>query len=106
MIDYLTMDLGTRAIRDERIRQERLRTEGRFKYTPASYDCPEWARFLMVAEELGEIARNLQARLIAGHNDGESDTCALMTELTQLSALSLAWWEALQRHLVNWGWTR
>lgn len=76
----------------ERHRQLVLKAEGRFEYTPSDDGLDDWQRLGMVLEELGEVARNLLAR-DALVQDGDATDSALLTELSQVAALSVAWME-------------
>lgn len=78
----------------ERQRQLVLKDQGRFKYTPSDDGLTDWQRLGMVLEECAEVARNLLARdgLV---QDGDVEDAALLTELSQVAALSVAWMERL-----------
>lgn len=78
----------------ERHRQLILKDSGRFKYTPSDDGLTDWQRFGMVLEEVGEVARNLLARdcLV---QDGDVTDEELLTELSQVAALTVAWMERL-----------
>lgn len=73
-------------VRAERLRQERLRNDGKIRYTVASPDCPVVLRLSALIEEVGEVARCL--------NDGEGDR-RLADELVQVAAVAVAWVEYL-----------
>lgn len=72
----------------ERVRQENLKTAGRFDYTPNEVS-PE-AGYLMLVEEVGEVARELQ-----GGWDSAKTLDALEKELIQVAAIALAIVEGL-----------
>lgn len=76
----------------ERARQLRLKEAGVFKYTPSDSSVTDWQRLGMVLEECGEVARNLLARdgLVG---DGDKEDEALLKELSQVAALTVAWME-------------
>ena len=80
----------------ERRRQEELKAEGRFSHTPADgeLELPEPFKLAMIAEELGEVGRNVLARseLVA---DGDISDAALHKELCQVATLAVAWMERL-----------
>lgn len=78
----------------ERVHQLRLKAEGRFDYTASDIEVSETLKLLMIQEEVGEVARNIMAR--AGIvTDGDPTTEALVKELVQVAALSLAFVEGL-----------
>lgn len=76
------------AIHDERIRQERLRAEGRFRYTPDSPDAHPFHKLAMLIEEVGEVAEALQQL-------PEPDHDAVKKELIQVAAIATAWLEGI-----------
>lgn len=74
-------------VSEERVRQAALRAAGKFPYTP---DCPEVPPLLnlaMLIEEVGEVARELQA--------GSVSADRLREELIQVAAIAVAWVEGL-----------
>lgn len=77
----------------ERLRQEKLKKEGRFKHSladvPGLTD-PEKLAILM--EEVGEVARAVSE---ARGNVNDKHNNDLLDELTQVAALCMAWMEAL-----------
>ena len=81
-------------VQEERRRQERLKAEGRFRYTLADVEASNTLRLGAVVEEIGEVSKNLLARegLVT---DGDPTLRALHTELSQVAALSVAWMEYL-----------
>lgn len=87
-------------IETERERQLALKAEGRFQYTPSDIELYEAEILAMIVEEVGEVARNVLARanLVT---DGDQTIPALMKELSQVAALSLAWMERLMTELRN-----
>jgi NTP pyrophosphatase (non-canonical NTP hydrolase) len=95
MIDYMNLERALDAVRIERFRQERLKAEGRFKHTLDEASLTEAEKHACIAEELGEVARNVLAR--AGRvTDGDRTSEALHKELVQVAALSVAWLESLK----------
>jgi NTP pyrophosphatase (non-canonical NTP hydrolase) len=84
MINLSAQDRAIRAIRAERVRQERLKAQGKFKHTPAD-DIPDTDRLPMLVEEVGEVARAM------------CDGVGRYAELVQVAALALAWLEALEK---------
>lgn len=76
--------LAIDAILVERVRQNGLKRAGKFPWTCAD-EAPSSAKYCVLAEEVGEVARAL--------NDGNPDN--LKDELVQVAAVCLAWLEAL-----------
>lgn len=76
----------------ERARQERLKKEGRFKYTPD--EVPLIRSFAMLAEEMGEVARCALA--ISGYVQEELTVDDCRTELIQVMAIAAAMVEAIE----------
>lgn len=69
----------------ERKRQEWLKAEGRFQYTPADPQLDDGERLAILVEEIGEIAKAIQYG--AGLRD----------ELIQVAAVCAAWVEFLDK---------
>lgn len=67
------------------MRQDCLKSQGKFLHTPADEECPDFDRITMLVEEIGEVARALQTNDI--HN--------LREELVQVAAICVAWLEYL-----------
>lgn len=81
----------------ERARQETLKAQGRFEFT-AGDDGPTNAdRLTWLAEELGEIAKEVTSQPDDGRGTLTHDTAGsvagLRTEITQLAAICVAWLE-------------
>lgn len=77
-------------IQQERIRQQRLRDAGRFKYTLADVPGPDDGfKLACVLEELAEVGKCILGRDV---QDGDGD---MRTELIHVAALSVAWIEAI-----------
>lgn len=82
-------------VKNERFRQERLKAEGRFKHTPADRDCPALAKFAMVGEEFGEVAKEVLTQPGSPFAfDTVGDVLKLRKELIQVAALCVAWVES------------
>jgi hypothetical protein len=89
------MDRELEWIHTERKRQDELKAAGRFKYTCADAEVSDLERYVILAEELGEVARCLNARArLSTHGEDASDA-ALRKELIQIAAISKAWLERL-----------
>jgi hypothetical protein len=80
------------AVEAERLRQERLKREGRFSYTLADDEMPDGMKLAALLEEVAEVGKNLLARegLVT---DGDTSLDAIHKELSQVAALSVAWME-------------
>jgi NTP pyrophosphatase (non-canonical NTP hydrolase) len=76
----------------ERARQERLKKEGRFKYTPN--EVPLVRSYAMLAEEMGEVARGILA--ISGYVQEELTIDDVRTELIQVMAIAAAMVEGIE----------
>jgi len=97
----MSLYVWTRALESvasERARQEALREAGRFQYTPASHGVSDLQCFAMLAEELGEVARQTLTQpddAIAYDTAGSRED--LRGELIQVAAIATAWVERLDR---------
>ena len=79
------------AIDDERHRQEKLKAEGRFKYTCRDPEMTDSDRFKVLVEEVGEVARALlESDRLANDLSGKD----LEKELIQVAAVVVAWLES------------
>lgn len=80
------------AINRERARQETLKAAGKFKYTCVDSNMLSSEKYLVLAEEVGEVARavlNLQKFA----SDYSADLGKVREELIQVAAVSVAWLE-------------
>lgn len=76
----------------ERLRQDKLKEAGKFKYTCADSNMLSSEKYLVLAEEVGEVARavlNLQNFAF----DYSADLGKVREELVQVAAVSVAWLE-------------
>lgn len=80
------------AIHRERTRQERLKENGRFRFTCADHGITEAEKLSILVEEVGEVARAVAERadLVTDKQRGD-----LRTELIQVAAVATAWAESL-----------
>lgn len=85
----------------ERLRQERLKADGRFAHTCADAELTDPAKFLILAEELGEIAHAVKVH--GGLTTNRAHQADLRGELVQLMAVAFAWVEAIDAEA---GWDR
>jgi hypothetical protein len=81
------------AIRNERWRQESLKQDGRFKYTPD--EVPLVRSHAMLSEECGEVARCALA--VSGYVQEELTLADAFKELVQVAAIATAMAEAIIR---------
>lgn len=84
-------------IDDERHRQNRLKAQGKFKYTNADPEMRPFEKLAVVAEEFGEVARGVLN--CEGHSTDytDPDRAKLRKELIELCAVSVAWIEDIDR---------
>jgi len=76
----------------ERVRQNGLREQGKFAYTCADAGLSNAERFMVLAEEFGEVGHELNE----GLGEGRSVSLErLRTELVQVAAVCVAWCEAI-----------
>lgn len=79
-------------VNDERHRQEELKEAGRFKFSCADKEMTDSEKFLVLSEEVGEVARALlNDHLLAS----DSKRRELRAELIQIAAVCVAWVECL-----------
>lgn len=77
-------------IRLERMRQETLAEAGSIPHTCSSDLCSDLYSLSVLAEEMGEVAKEVQ-RTLPGENP------ELLIELVQVAAVCVAWLEKLKR---------
>lgn len=83
-------------IADERFRQEVLRSQGRFPYTCASKDLGDLEKFVILSEEVGELARAVvEVEKLANDTHHADARDAMRKELVQIAAVAVAWLESL-----------
>lgn len=83
-------------VRQERLRQERLKAEGRFVATCADNVMTPCEKLAVLAEEVGEAAKEaltLPERQLATDSLGSIDK--LRAELVHVAAVAVAWVESL-----------
>lgn len=86
-------------IHRERVRQDTLKAEGRFRYTLA--DKPglsDSEKLAAVCEEIGEVGRAVLGQRMLVNDGGD-----LRKELVQVAALCVAWLESLPLPLPTEG---
>ena len=96
----------------ERIRQEKLKAEGKFLFTCAD-KIEDPIRLAILAEEFGEVAKEVTEgiifydKVLQGKNKqtrNEFETAnrkKIRTELIQVAAVCVAWAEALDREIED-----
>lgn len=92
IIDDTHLDNILGEIGNERLRQEKLKHEGRFKYTCADKEITHLENLAVLTEEFGEAAHDVN-EAIGGHT--QLDVKALRTELIQIAAVCAAWVEKI-----------
>lgn len=85
-LEYVLTEVGS-----ERKRQNLLRDQGRFKYTPAEVPLVRGA--VMLTEEVGEVAR--AALAVSGYVQEELTLADLRGELVQVAAVAVAMIEGI-----------
>ena len=81
----------------ERIRQEKLKAEGRFAYTCADQEMHPCEKLAVLSEEVGEVARALLELMRLANDTHGMD---LRAELIQVAAVAVAWVESIDRAMV------
>lgn len=74
----------------ERLRQETLKAEGRFRHTCADRGMDDGEKLACIVEEVGEVARAM-----LGNRRLTLDGGDLRSELIQVAALAVAWAESI-----------
>lgn len=87
--DYQTRIYGE--IKHEIARQILLRAQGRFTHTPKDSGVPDFVKFGILSEELGEVARCVLANSRLVQESASVDN--LREELVQVAAIAVAWLE-------------
>lgn len=83
-------------VKHERFEQERLKAEGRFRFTCADSELSHGEKLAILTEEVGEVAQQVLEqpdRRLAFDTSGSR--AELRKELTQVAAVAVAWIEAL-----------
>lgn len=92
-------EIGKRILEDiiqERKRQERLKTEGRFKYTLADPEMSDFERVAAITEETGELAQaTLEEHNTCSPSGNKHDKKA---ECVQVAACCWAWLEHIYKN--------
>lgn len=88
-------------IHNERIRQERLRAEGRFKYTCADPQMAVGDKALALGEEYGEVCQAVLEEKDLSYD--KHTTTNVRKELVQVAAVAVAWIEAIDKEEAERG---
>jgi NTP pyrophosphatase (non-canonical NTP hydrolase) len=83
-------------VKHERFEQERLKAEGRFRFTCADHELSQGEKLAILTEEVGEVAQQVLEqpdRRLAFDTSGSR--VELREELTQVAAVAVAWIESL-----------
>lgn len=83
-------------IYNERMRQEKLKAEGRFSATCAD-NLTDVERYVILSREAGEVARALRITCDRRPELLKLDRVALRVELIQVAAVAMCWAEGLDR---------
>jgi NTP pyrophosphatase (non-canonical NTP hydrolase) len=89
-------------ILNERAEQERLKAEGRFKYTCADLEMSNSEKAVVLVEEVGEVCRAvLESNGLVHDGRKVGNYAQLQKELIQVAAVAVAWLEALKKSNVS-----
>jgi NTP pyrophosphatase (non-canonical NTP hydrolase) len=92
----VNLNLVLADIEIERERQEQLKARGRFDHTCFDPELTLTERFTILAEEVGEVAREVltnDGKRLARDTEGTNQ--ALYKELCQVAAIAAAWMEGM-----------
>jgi hypothetical protein len=98
------------AIVAERLRQEKLKAQGKFTFTCADSAVPYTENLAVLAEEFGEVAKEVTEHIITQKKYARDENLKMMPphreeyfrqnmikELIQVAAICVAWCERLER---------
>lgn len=96
----MTLELSLGAalvdIKNERFQQEKLKAEGRFRFTCADQELSNAEKLAILTEEVGEVAQQVleqpDRRLVMDNSGSRKE---LRKELIQVAAVAVAWSEAI-----------
>jgi hypothetical protein len=83
-----------RAINAERLRQEQLRMEGRFKSTCAGHSLTDPEKAIILGEECGEVCGAIVQDERLANDRTQSD---VRKEILHVAAVAVAWLESFER---------
>lgn len=84
-------------------RQRILQSEGRFEFTCADVGLSQFEKLAILAEEIGEVAREILTQKPLGKagkalaNDTDGTVAGLRKELVQVAAVAASWVEGIDR---------
>lgn len=93
MIDLFRSSMILRDVGDERMRQERLRSEGKFDHTPD--EVSPYEALAMLGEEYGEVARAMLG--MSGTVEQLNTETEFYTECIHVAAVAVAMAEGSRR---------
>lgn len=79
----------------EECRQEKLKSEGKFMFTPYDALMTDSQRLSCLTEEVGEVARCVMARVYLTDEAKERPNGRILSELAQVAAIAQAWMERI-----------
>lgn len=88
------IEYALNTVRAERERQDKLKADGRFRFTCADLEMSDGERLAVLTEELGEVARCVLERRDLVNDQHRK---RLRDELAQVAAVACAWIEAVDR---------
>lgn len=94
--DYNLLGAALVNVKHQRFEQERLKAEGRFRFTCADPDLSMGEKLAILTEEVGEVAQQVLEqpdRRLAFDSSGSRKE--LRKELEQVAAVAVAWVESL-----------
>lgn len=107
--------LAIRAVQDELARQIKLLQSGKFSFTCATQGIPEEQKLAILAEEFGEVSKEVMEIIISDSKDWPGEDAEMVlthqervrkrrkgllrTELIQVAAVAVAWISALNEEL-------
>lgn len=95
---YDKTELVLNSVHDERRRQEKLKAEGRFRYTCADPEMTDDESYVVLGEEFGEVAKQVltqPGRTGEMSFDTVGTSADLRKELIQVAAIAVAWVERI-----------
>jgi hypothetical protein len=94
-------DMALAIVDLERRQQQMLKDQGRFMFTPADRGMHEPEKLACIIAEVGEVSEHVLKRVHLHNEKGSMEDSDLITELSQVAALSVAWMELLLEEEVK-----
>jgi len=102
MIEGIVSDVILSDIVKERIRQNELKSAGRFKYTCADIEMTDADCLPVLVEEVGELSRALlESGKLANEKSFDLHGKDMRKELVQVAAIAVAWIERIDNRDKN-----